>query len=56
MSVEVGRRVFVGSVVTGLPLLVQGRGISVGAQRHGRRYQSMRSGRGDPRVFDPVVD
>jgi hypothetical protein len=31
MSVEVGRRVFVGSVVTGLPLLVRGSGIAVGA-------------------------
>jgi hypothetical protein len=31
MSVEVGRRVFVGSVVTGLPLLVRGSGIALGA-------------------------
>jgi hypothetical protein len=31
MSVDIGRRVFVGSVVTGLPWLVRGSGIAVGA-------------------------
>jgi hypothetical protein len=56
MSVEVDRRVFVGSVVAGLPLLVRGSGIAVGAaaltaglptNAHGQR----RPGDGE----DPVV-
>jgi hypothetical protein len=45
MSVEVGRRVFVGSVVTGLPLLVGGGTQLAWAQRQG----------GAAKVQDPVV-
>lgn len=46
MSVEVGRRVFVGSVAAGLPLLVGATATLAGAQRQG----------GAARVRDPIVD
>lgn len=46
MSVEVGRRVFVGSVAAGLPLLAGGGATLAFAQRQG----------GAARIQDPVVD